>query len=150
MLPALPGRWLRRLLYPLAGLLVLVLGALALLQVPPMATWVGRRLAGLAPLAPDARLGIGRVSGSWIGGLALHDVVLERGGRRLAVIRTVRAAYDARELLGADRRFEELVIEGATIHTRREAGAWDIAQAFRTSAAYNAFCRKASGPPPAA
>ncbi|HEX6104204.1 MAG TPA: translocation/assembly module TamB domain-containing protein [Gemmatimonadales bacterium] len=128
------GRWPRRLLFALAGIVLLILGALALLQIPPVATWAGRRLVGLAPLAPGSRLEIGRVSGSWIAGLTLHDVVLEREGRRLAVIRTVRAGYDPRRLVGADRRLNELVVEGARIHARREDGGWDIARVFETSA----------------
>src|SRR5512134_1470131 len=133
MLPIPLGRWTRRLLYGLAGILLLVIGAVAVLQVPPVATWVGRQLTGLAPLAPGVRLGLGRVTGSWVGGLILHDVVLERDGRRLAVIRRVRAGYDPRQLLGADRRLRELVVEGAAIRTRREAGSWDLTKAFRAS-----------------
>ncbi|HUF35448.1 MAG TPA: translocation/assembly module TamB domain-containing protein [Gemmatimonadales bacterium] len=133
MLPALPGRWLRRLLYLVAGLFLLAGTILVLLQIPSVATWAGRRLAGLAPLAEGTRLHIERVSGSWIGGLTLHGVVLEREGRRLAAIRVVRASYDPRRLLGADRRLEALVVEGARLHARREGGGWDIARAFRTS-----------------
>lgn len=91
MLPATLGRWPRRLLYVLGIVCLLLMAALALLQTTPVATWAGRQLVGLAPLAEGTRLGIGRVSGSWIGGLALHDVVLERGGRRMAVARAVRA-----------------------------------------------------------
>lgn len=133
MLPALPGRWLRRLLYLVAGVLLLAGIILVLLQIPPVATWAGRRLAGLAPLAEGTRLHIGRVGGSWLRGLTLHGVVLERGGRRLATIRLVRASYDPLRLLGADRRLERLLVEGARLHARREGGEWDIARAFRTS-----------------
>jgi translocation and assembly module TamB len=134
MLPVTLGRWPRRVLYLVGGVCLLIAGILALLQISPVATWAGRRLAGLAPLAPGARLEIGRVSGSWVGGLTLHDVVLERGGRRLAALRTVRVSYDPRGLLSADRRLSLLLVEGARIHTRRQGGTWDITQAFRTSA----------------
>lgn len=127
------ARWSRRALFGLSGVLLLALAALALLQTTPVATWLGRRLAGLAPLTAETRLGIGRVSGSWISGLALHDVLLERNGRRLAAIRTVRVAYNPLDLLGAERRLAGLTVEGARIHARREAGAWDIASAFRPS-----------------
>ena len=128
------SRWARRLLVALAGVVLLAVALLLLLQVPPVATWAGRRLAGLAPLAPGSTLDIGRVSGSWIGGLALEDVVLSREGRRLATIRSLRADYDLGELLAADRRLDELVVEGARIHTRRENGRWDLAEAFETAA----------------
>ena len=138
MLPVVFGRWSRRLLYGLGSVLLLAVAALALLQTSPVATWLGRRLVGLAPLAPGTSLALGRVSGSWVGGLTLHDVVLERGGRRLAVIRTLRAEYDPRNLLGAQRRLDLLYIEGARLHARREHGRWDIASAFRTAADSNA------------
>ena len=45
------SRWLRRFLVAGAALLLLLIGTLALLQVPPVATWLGRRLVRLAPLA---------------------------------------------------------------------------------------------------
>lgn len=130
---ALFGRWPRRLLLVLAGVLLLPVGLLALLQLPPVATWAGRQLVGLAPLAPGARLDVGRVTGSWARGLALHDVALVRNGRRLATVRRVAASYDLGELLRADRRLRALIIEGMRVHARREHGAWDIAGVLQSS-----------------
>src|SRR5919107_2824951 len=101
MLPVTLGRWPRRALYLIGGVCLLIVGILALLQISPIATWAGRRLAGLAPLTPGTRLHIGRVGGSWIGGLELDDVVLERAGRPLAVLPAVRGRYDPRNLLSS-------------------------------------------------
>ena len=127
-------RWPRRLLFATLGIVLLIPAALLLLRLEPVATWAGRRLAGLAPLAPGARLSIGRVGGNWISGLTLDDVVLARNGEQLVAIRSARVHYDLRRLLGADRRLRLLEIDGLRVHARREADGWDLGKAFLTSA----------------
>ena len=48
----MPTRWLRRLRNAALALLVLLVAAVGLLQLPPVATWIARRLVTLAPLTP--------------------------------------------------------------------------------------------------
>ncbi|MBA3555194.1 MAG: hypothetical protein H0W29_10605, partial [Gemmatimonadales bacterium] len=127
------NRWLRRILLAGAALLLLVAGAVALLQIPPVATWLGRQLAGLAPLAPGVELEIGRVSGNWLSGLALENLRLRNERGELATIRSVRLRYDLRNLAGADRRIRELVVDGARVRARRDSAGWDIARVLRQS-----------------
>ncbi|MBA3258079.1 MAG: hypothetical protein H0T68_01270, partial [Gemmatimonadales bacterium] len=127
------NRWIRRVLLAGAALLLLVAGALALLQVPPVATWLGRQLVGLAPLAPGAEVDIGRVSGTWVSGLALEDLRLRNEGGELARIRSVRLRYDLRKLAGANRRVRELVVDGANVRARRDSAGWDIARVLSQS-----------------
>ncbi len=127
------SRWTRRLLIVAAALLLIVVGLLALLQTAPVATWLGRRLVALAPLAPGTELALGRVGGNWVSGLSVEDVRLRREGRELARVRHLRLGYDPRRLLGRDRRLTELVVTGAAIHARRDSAGWDIARILRES-----------------
>jgi hypothetical protein len=120
-------RWLRRVGIGATGLLVAVVAILALLQLPPVATWVVRRLTGFVPLAPGYRLEVGRVSGDWVHGLVLEDVGLLHGPRRLADVERARVAYDPRRLQGASVTLDELVVEGARLTARRDANGWDLA-----------------------
>jgi hypothetical protein len=124
-------RWLRRAGIGATGLLVTVVAILALLQLPPVATWVVRRLSGFVPLSPGHRLDVGRVSGDWLHGLVLEDVGLMRDTRRLADVQRVRVGYDPRRLRGANPALDELVVEGARITARRDATGWDLGNVLR-------------------
>jgi hypothetical protein len=126
-------RWARRLVLGAAALALLLLVALASLQIAPVSTWLGRRLLGLAPLAPGVELGVNRVTGSWIGGLRLEGLHLRGHGRELAQVRELRVAYDPRRLASSDRRLRELTIDGVRIHTRRDSAGWDITRVLRQS-----------------
>src|SRR5687768_12483566 len=115
------------------SILTLVVVIVALLQVPPVATWAANRLFGLVPLNSGYHLDVGRVGGNWVTGLRLERLRLGRGSRDLALIERVRVAYDPRHLRGPDRRLRELVIEGGTVVATRDRNGWDIANAIRTS-----------------
>ena len=60
--------WLRRLGIAGTALLTIAVTIVALLQLPPVATAVVRKLLTLAPLNPGNRLFVGRVSGNPFGG----------------------------------------------------------------------------------
>ncbi len=126
-------RWARRFLIAGAGVILVLLGLLASLQLSPIATWLGRRLASLAPLAPGAELGIGRVTGNWVSGLTVEGLVLRREGRELARVRELRVSYDPRQLASPDRRLGELTLDGVRVHARRDSAGWDIARVLRQS-----------------
>jgi autotransporter translocation and assembly factor TamB len=115
------------------GVLVAVVAALAVLQLPPVATWLVRRFTGFVPLNPGYELEVGRVSGDWIHGLRLENVRLVRGPRELAAVARMRVGYDVRRLRRAQ-RLEELVVEGARVSTRREGQTWDLSQVLRRPA----------------
>nr|AHN97869.1 hypothetical protein [uncultured bacterium lac127] len=129
-----PVRRLRRLL-PTVGITILaiVVAVVALLQVPPVATWAVNRLVSIVPLNPGYALEVGGVGGNWLSGLWLQDVVLRRGTRVLARIERLGASYSLLQLRGPDRRLRELTVDGGTVATRREASGWDIARALRSS-----------------
>src|SRR5215218_3057931 len=86
-------RWLRRAGMGVVILVGSVAALVALLQLPPVATVVVRRLLTLAPLNPGNRLEVGRVSGSFLSGLTLEDVCLRQDGRELASIRRIAVRY---------------------------------------------------------
>src|SRR5437867_1101709 len=77
-------RWTRPLAIIGISVLTLVVAVLALLQLPPVATWVARRLVTVVPLNPGYHLEVGRVSGDWLHRLALDEVRLVRNDRELA------------------------------------------------------------------
>jgi translocation and assembly module TamB len=116
------------------AILVIVVALVGLLQVPPVATWAVNRLVRLVPLSPGYAIEVGGVSGNWLTGLRLRDVVLRRGGRELARIERLGAGYRPLELRGPDRRLRELTLEGGTITARREGAGWDVAGALEASA----------------
>src|SRR5688500_5415735 len=95
-------RWTRRLAATGIILLTLVVGVLALLQLPPVATWVVRRLVTVIPLNPGYRLEVGRVSGDWLHRLALDEVRLIRNDREMARVDRLKVGYDLRHLRGAE------------------------------------------------
>ncbi|HET7598891.1 MAG TPA: hypothetical protein VFK09_01290, partial [Gemmatimonadales bacterium] len=126
-------RWSRRLGLVATGVLTLVVAVLALLQLPPVATWVARHLIPLLPLNPGYRLEVGRVSGDWIHGLEFQDVRLLHRGRELARAERLELGYDPRRLTGETTRLEELVLEHAVLRAHREGGRWDLANALHRS-----------------
>ncbi|HET8622961.1 MAG TPA: translocation/assembly module TamB domain-containing protein, partial [Gemmatimonadales bacterium] len=127
-------RWFRRFGIAATGVLVAVVAVLALLQLPPVATWLVRRLSGFVPLNPGHRLEVGRVSGDWLHGLVLEDVGLVRGQEHLLDADRVRVGYDVRRLRGSSPHLDELIVEGARVTARRGPHGWDLANALRRSA----------------
>jgi translocation and assembly module TamB len=125
--------WLRRLGIVGTVLLTIVVAIVALLQLPPVATAVVRKLLPLAPLNPGNRLYVGRVSGNPFGELTLEAVRLVQSGRELAYIERLRVQYRLPALLATVRRFEELDVDGARIKARRGANGWDLVEVLRKS-----------------
>ena len=134
MSSAVVHRWTRTLAIVGITLLTLVVTVVALLQLPPVATWLVRRLVPLVPLNPGHRLEVGRVSGDWIHGLVLEDVRLARDGKELARAARLKVGYDPRRLRGTEIRLRELTLDGARAVARREGDTWDLANALRRSA----------------
>jgi translocation and assembly module TamB len=128
------ARWLRRLGMAAAALLVIVVALVALLQLPPVATFVVRRLLTLAPLNPGNRLQVGRVSGNLFQGVTLEDVVLEQDGRILARVSRLRLGYRLPRLRPPVSRLDELDVDGAEVSAHRRAGEWDLLRVLRHSA----------------
>src|SRR5512132_3508715 len=106
-------RWTRLLAKSGTTVLTLVVTLLALLQLPPVATWAMRRLITVVPLNPGYRLQVGRVSGDWLHRLALEDVRLIWKGRELARLHRLDLGYDLRDLRGSVTRLRELPVNGA-------------------------------------
>src|SRR5919107_5096950 len=128
------GRWARRLAIAGTGLLTLVVAVLALMQVPPVATWVMRRLVNVVPLNRGYGLEVGSVSGDWLHQLTLDDVRLVRQGRELARVDRLQAHYDLRQVRGSQPRLQELTVDGAGLTASRKGDSWDLADALRRSA----------------
>jgi autotransporter translocation and assembly factor TamB len=129
-----PRRWLRRAGMGVVVLVGLIAALVGLLQLPPVATAVVRKLLTLAPLNPGNRLEVGRVSGNFLVGLTLDDVRLRQAGRELARIRRLRVAYRLPRLRPPASRIDELDVEGAEIGARRQAQSWDLLAVLRKSA----------------
>ena len=125
--------WLRRLGIAGTALLTIAVTIVALLQLPPVATAVVRKLLTLAPLNPGNRLFVGRVSGNPFGELTLEAVRLVQSGRELAYIERLRVEYRLPALFAAVRRLDELDVDGARLKARRAAGGWDLVQVLRKS-----------------
>ena len=82
-----------------------VAALVALLQLPPVATVVVRKLLTFAPFNPGNRLEVGRVSGNFLRGLTLEDVRLRQDGRELAYLRRLTVGYHLpRDLLDVLRK----------------------------------------------
>src|SRR5882724_1782971 len=126
-------RWLRRLGIGLTLLLTLVVALVGLLQLPPVATVVVRKLLTLAPLNPGYRLEVGRVSGNFFGGLTLQDLRLRQSGRELGYIQLVRVMYRPPRLRPPESRIDELEVQGARLAARRVGSSWDLLGALRKS-----------------
>src|SRR5688572_20346854 len=80
------------------AILTLAIAAVALLQVPPVATWAVNRLVTLVPLSPGYSLQVGGVGGNWLTSLQLRGVVLRLDGRELARIERLGARYSLPQL----------------------------------------------------
>ncbi len=134
MSPPPARRWTRVLAIIGTGLLTLVVTVLALLQLPPVATWAMRRLVTVVPLNPGYQLQVGAVSGDWLHRLVLDHVRLVRNGRELARIDRLRLGYDLRQLRGDETRLREVSVNGASISAHRQGDSWDLANALKHSA----------------
>jgi uncharacterized protein involved in outer membrane biogenesis len=115
-------------------LVALTAALVGLLQLPPVATLVVRKLLTLARLNPGNRLEVGRVSGNFLAGLTLEDVRLRQSGRELARIRRLRVAYHVPRLRPPATRIDELEVDGAEIAAHRQANGWDLLAVLRKSA----------------
>src|SRR6478672_11599885 len=124
-------RWLRRLGIGLTLLLALVVALVGLLQLPPVATAVVRKLLTLAPLNPGYRLEVGRVSGNFFGGLTLEDLRLQQDGRELARIDRLAVRYRLPQLRPPDTRLDQLEIIGGSISAPRRGDRWDLPDVMR-------------------
>jgi translocation and assembly module TamB len=111
-----------------------VVTLLALLQLPPVATLVVRKLVTLAPLNPGNRLEVGHVSGDFLHRLVLQDVRLLQSGRELARFDRVAAGYQLPRLRPPVSRLDSLTITGGNITMKRRDGRWDLMDALRKSA----------------
>ncbi len=129
--PRSSRQWLRRFGRGLVALLVIVVALVALLQLPPVATAVVRKLLTLAPLNPGNRLEVGRVSGNLFGELTLGDVRLRQDGRDLAHIDRLRVTYRLLRLRPPVSRLENLEVDGARISARRRGDGWDLLDVLR-------------------
>jgi translocation and assembly module TamB len=127
-------RWLRRAGIAIVVLVGSVAALVALLQLPPVATVVVRKLLALAPLNPGNRLEVGGVSGNFLRGLTLEDVRLHQDGRELAYIRRLTVGYHLPRLRPPVSRLDELAIDGGRIATRRRGESWDLLDVLRKSA----------------
>ena len=127
-------RWLRRAGIGIAVLVGSVVALVALLQLPPVATVVVRKLLTLAPLNPGNRLDVGRVSGNFLGGLTLEDVRLRQDGRELAYRRRLTVGYHLPRLRPPMSRIDELAIDGGRIAARRRGESWDLLDVLHKSA----------------
>ena len=132
--PSASRRWLRRVGIGLTLLLTVVVVLVGLLQLPPVATVVTRRLLTLAPLNPGNRLEVGRVSGNFFSGLTLEDLRLRQSGRELGRIDRLRVAYHLTRLRPPESRIDALEIEGARLEAHRRGDTWDLLDVLRKSA----------------
>ena len=115
------------------AILTVVVAVVALLQVPAVAAWAVNRLVALVPLSPGYSLQIGGVSGNWLTGLQLRQVVLRYHRRELVRIERLGASYNPLHLRGPDRRIRSLTVAGGAVVARRDAEGWDIARAIRST-----------------
>jgi autotransporter translocation and assembly factor TamB len=127
-------RWTRLLAIIGTTILTLVVALLALLQLPPVATWAMRRLIAVVPLNPGYRLQVGRVSGDWLHRLVLENVRLIWKSRELARLDRLALGYDLRQLRGSVTRLRELTVDGASAVAHREGKTWDLTSAVSSSA----------------
>jgi translocation and assembly module TamB len=127
-------RWLRRAGMGIVVLVGSVAALVALLQLPPVATVVVRKLLTLAPLNPGNRLEVGGVSGNLLGGLTLEDVRLRQDGRELAYLRRLTVRYHLPRLRPPVSRIDELAVDGGRIAARRRGERWDLLDVLRKSA----------------
>ena len=134
MPPEPTARRFRRLRIAAVSLLTLVVAAVGLLQLPPVATWLVRRLVHFVPLNRGYHLVVGRATGDWFGRLALEDVALGLDGREVLHVKRLGVWYNLRDLTGTPRRLRELDMEGARATARRGAHGWDLANALQKSA----------------
>src|SRR5262249_50094426 len=124
-------RWLRRVGIGLTAVLVIVVALVALLQLPPVATLVVRKLLTLAPLNPGNRLEVGRVSGNFLHGLTLENLRLRQSGRELARIDRLRVGYRLPSVRPPESRLDELEIVGGSIAAHRQGDRWDLLDVMR-------------------
>ncbi|MFL5459495.1 MAG: translocation/assembly module TamB domain-containing protein [Gemmatimonadales bacterium] len=127
-------RWIRLLGIIGTTVLTLVVTLLALLQLPPVATWVLRRIITVVPLNPGYQLQVGGVSGDWLHRLVLENVRLIRKSRELARLDRLELGYDLREVRGPVTRLRELTVNGASAVAHREGETWDLTSAIKKSA----------------
>ena len=111
-----------------------VAALVALLQLPPVATVVVRKLLTFAPFNPGNRLEVGRVSGNFLRGLTLEDVRLRQDGRELAYLARLTVGYRLPRLRPPASRIDDLAVEGGRIATRRQGETWDLLDVLRKSA----------------
>ncbi len=119
-----------------AWLLVLVALAIVLALLVLQTPWAQERVRRLASDQAnrflDARLDIGRLEGSLLGGVTLHDVRLSRGREEIVTIDEVEVAYSLRQFFGDDIRIRALrLVRPRVVIARESDGRWSLAALAR-------------------
>lgn len=121
-------RLLRIPLYIVAGLVALILLALAVTQTGWFKNQVRSRLEQAANEALRARVSIGEIGGSLLFSLQVSDIALMLEGDSVLAVSEIRAEYSPWSLLGGSLQIESLVIDDPRIWLERNsAGVWNVA-----------------------
>lgn len=123
----------------MAAALTFLVAVIALALVLLQTAWAKNLLRGVivrqANSALTARLDIGRLEGSLLGGVTLRDVRLSEEGRPLVTIETVSVVYDLREIWSHGIVIDRLRLVAPRIEARkRPDGRWDLATLVRREA----------------
>src|SRR5688572_17400477 len=128
-------RLLRALVVVIAAVVVLVVVAIARLETQ----WAKERVRGLAVsrAAPylTGDLAIGRLDGSLLRGVELHDVSLTQPTGEAVRAEMITVRYDPLRLWREGLAFDSIEIRSPVVHVVQEAdGGWNLARLVRTRA----------------
>jgi len=118
------------------GLVILVAAALVAGLVALQTPWAHERIRRLAVDQANrfltANLEIGRLGGSVLGGVTLHDVRLSRDGTDIIAIDEVEVAYSLRQFFGDDIRVRRLrLVRPRVLIARDPDGRWNVGALVR-------------------
>src|SRR5437870_6456852 len=120
-------RWLARLLFALAALVLVVVVALVVASRTAVGREMVRRQAvALLAAAIDADVRIGAVGGSFFHTLVVEDLRLVVDGRTVVRVPRLEASYGLIPLVRRELRLERVTLTGPRIRAVRTASGWQL------------------------
>jgi translocation and assembly module TamB len=134
-------RWLRALLYALAGVVLLLAIAVAITQTQWFRDFLRDKIVDQANQTLNGTLSIGSIKGNLFSRIELDDVLLVQGSDTVIAMPRLTAAYDLWSFLQGAVIIDSLRIDAPSFHLRQAADStWNIANLAQpdTSAAREA------------
>ena len=115
------------------ALLMLVIGALVLVNTGWFREWLRVQVVTRGTAAINGEVVLGSVEGSFFRNVRLNGLSIRQAGQPVIEAEAIEAHYDAWQLITGHLVVDRLTLTRPTVHLTRDAEGWNLARLIRTS-----------------